>query len=156
MTFERAFDLMKYVGLKMKLPSWGGYWTWDEDKETILMHCKEADSETGKSVLDIRETQRVEYTLENILSDQWEEATEENCTLLGGTPTFDFNTAIKYLNRGMKLKRLGKNNVFWEDTENAYVYLDGNAIIYKSGTDSELFQYVITMQDILSVDWTFA
>lgn len=156
MTFNRAFELMKYVGLKMKLPSWGGYWTWDEDKETIMMHCKEADSETGKSVLDIRETQRVEYTLENILSDEWEEATEENCTLLGGTPQFDFNTAIKYLQKGIKLKRLGINNLFWNDTESAYVYLDKDALIYKSETDSELFTYSLTMQDIQANDWTFA
>ena len=27
MEFKKAFDLMKQ-GMKMKLPSWGGYWYW--------------------------------------------------------------------------------------------------------------------------------
>ena len=47
-------------GKKIKLPSWGGYWCWNEEKQTIMMHCKEGN------ILDIRETQRVEYTLGNV------------------------------------------------------------------------------------------
>lgn len=62
MEFKKAFDLMKQ-GMKMKLPSWGGYWYWDNEKETIIMHTKE-----GKE-MDIRETERVIYTLSNILDD---------------------------------------------------------------------------------------
>lgn len=34
MKFAKAFELMKQ-GEKVKLPSWGGYWYWDHEKETI-------------------------------------------------------------------------------------------------------------------------
>ena len=52
--------------------------------------------------LDIRETQNVEYTLQNILSDEWALADGTNCPQLGGE-------AIKYLKRGMKVARKGWN-----------------------------------------------
>ena len=38
MKFAEAFSAMK-SGAKVKLPSWAGYWDWDPEKETILMHC---------------------------------------------------------------------------------------------------------------------
>jgi hypothetical protein len=44
----------------MKLPSWGGYWSWDNEEETAIIHCKD-----GRT-LDIRETEHIEYTLENV------------------------------------------------------------------------------------------
>lgn len=96
-------------GIPMKLPSWGGYWTWDDEKKTIMMHCRQKDSDTGKDVLDIRETQRVEYTLSNVLSDEWMPATKETTPVLGGVATFSFGDAIKYLKRGLKVKRQGWN-----------------------------------------------
>ena len=55
MEFKQALSLMK-KGVAMKLSSWGGYWYWDSDKETIMMHTKEGNE------LDIRETDRVPYT----------------------------------------------------------------------------------------------
>lgn len=66
MNFKEAFKMMKQ-GAKVKLPSWGGYWCWDSEKETIMMYCQPQDSDKGVPVLDIRETQRVEYTMQNIL-----------------------------------------------------------------------------------------
>ena len=39
MKFKRAFKLM-YNGEKIKLPSWGGYWYWDDEKKTVIMHTK--------------------------------------------------------------------------------------------------------------------
>ena len=43
----------------MKLPSWGGYWLWDEEKQTIMMHCRPQDSDEGiGEILDIRETKK--------------------------------------------------------------------------------------------------
>ena len=68
MKFSEAFEKMK-SGAKVKLPSWGGYWCWDAEKETIMMHCRPQDADKPGDVLDIREMQRVEYTLKNILSD---------------------------------------------------------------------------------------
>ena len=64
MNFKEAFKEMK-SGLAVKLPSWSGYWWWDEEAQTILMYTKDG------GCLDIRETQRVEYTIQNILSDDW-------------------------------------------------------------------------------------
>ena len=95
MRFEEALKIMK-DGNKVKLPSWGGFWKWDSEKESIIMHTKDGEE------LDIRETQVVEYTLGNILSDEWIVADENNCPELGGE-------AIKYLKRGMKVARKGWN-----------------------------------------------
>ena len=53
MKFEKALELMKQ-GEKVKLPSWGGYWCWNEEKQTIEMHCRPQDSDKEDcSVLDI-------------------------------------------------------------------------------------------------------
>lgn len=60
MKFEEALKAMR-SGSKAKLPSWGGYWYWSPEKETIIMHTKDGQE------LDIRETQSVVYTLQNIL-----------------------------------------------------------------------------------------
>lgn len=37
MMFSDAYMLMKQ-GAKVKLPNWGGYWYWDAEKKTIMMH----------------------------------------------------------------------------------------------------------------------
>ena len=102
MKFEEALKAMK-AGSKAKLPSWGGYWYWSPEKETIIMHTKDGQE------LDIRETQSVVYTLQNILSDEWIIADEVNCPQLGGEATFSFGEAIKYLKRGSKVARKGWN-----------------------------------------------
>ena len=40
MKFKEAFEEMK-SGIPVKLPSWAGYWWWDEDSQTILMYTKD-------------------------------------------------------------------------------------------------------------------
>lgn len=106
MKFEQAFEMMKN-GAKIKLPSWGGYWSWDAEKETVMMHCREQDADKGQgAVLDIRDTQRVEYTLKNILSDEWMVADADNTPVLGGRQKLDFGTAlrlVKKYGKGMRL-----------------------------------------------------
>ena len=62
MQFSTIFKHMKEDGIKAKLPSWGGYWEWDSEKETIMMHCNGVDSDTGKEVLDIREKRFNKHT----------------------------------------------------------------------------------------------
>lgn len=98
MRFDKAFKIMKQ-GSKVKLPSWGGYWFWSKEKQTIIMHTKDGEE------LDIRETQIPDYTFGNICSDEWVLADGENCPELGGEATFSFGEAIKYLKRGMKVAR---------------------------------------------------
>ena len=102
MRFEQALELMKQ-GKKVKLPSWGGYWTYEADKDRIYIHTKDGD------VLEIRDTDRLSYTIANILSDEWIVADEENTPVLGGVATFGFGEAIKYLQRGFKVARKGWN-----------------------------------------------
>ena len=93
MKFKEAYDLIK-KGFYIKLPSWGGYWSWDDDKETIMMHLKD-----NTTIMDIRDTTAVDYTLRNILSDEWIIATNENTPILGGENTFDFYKALEYFKK---------------------------------------------------------
>ena len=121
----------------MKLPSWGGYWCWDDETQTIIMYTKDNER------LDIRETQRVEYTLLNVLSDEWVPANSENCSILGGTPTFGFGDAIKYMKRGLKVKRQGWNG------KNQHIELAKNiSYVTPDGT--------VQNCDMLAEDWVFA
>lgn len=102
MNFSKAFALMKR-GEKVKLPSWAGYWYWSKEKQTIIMHTKDGVD------MDIRETQIPDYTFGNIATDEWVLADGKNCPELGGEALFSFSEAIKYLKRGMKVARKGRN-----------------------------------------------
>lgn len=132
MTFAEAFKAMK-AGAKVKLPSWGGYWYWDAEKETIMMQCRPKDTDKGQGdLLDIRETQRVEYTLSNILSDEWLIADETNCPVLGGEATFSFGDAIKYMKRGLRVARKGWNG------KGMYVFYASD---FQFGTKADLSEF---------------
>jgi len=168
--FKQAFEAMKQ-GAKVKLPSWGGYWCWDAEKETVMMHCRPQDADTGQGpVLDIRETQRVEYTLDNILSDEWVLADEANTPVLGGEEAFGFGDAIKYVKRGLKVARKGwngKNQHIELATGISYVTADGitvncshdaignNAIAFV-GTSGVQMGWLASQADMLAEDWKFA
>lgn len=168
MQFDVALKLMK-EGQKVKLPSWGGFWAWDEEKQTILMHCRKQDSDTGKEILDIRETRRVEYTLRNIISGDWIVATEENTPLLGGEATFGFDAAIKYLKRGISVKRKGWNGKqqyielaerISYTNQNAEIinpeHKDmGNRAIAFVGTSGVQLGWLASQADMLAEDWVF-
>lgn len=163
MNFKDALKAMK-AGNRVKLPSWGGYWYWDDEKQTIIMHTK------GGEELDIRETQRVEYTLGNILSDEWVIADESNTPILGGVATFGFGEAIKYLKRGRKVKRLGWNgkNQYIElakkisyintndDVVNCEHEAIGNMTIAFNGTSGVQMGWLASQADMLAEDWAFA
>lgn len=163
MRFEAAFKLMQQ-GAKVKLPSWGGYWYWDADKESIIMHTKDGEE------LDIRETQRVEYTLANILSGTWQIADKKNCSELGGEATFSFGEAIKYLKRGMKVARKGWNGkkqyiqlatgISYKAADGEIVNCEHNAIgnmaIAFCGTSGVQMGWLASQADMLADDWVFA
>ena len=51
-------------GKKVKLPFWSGYW--QKEGNEIIMHCHDG------RVLNIRESDNIFWTLENICSDEWE------------------------------------------------------------------------------------
>lgn len=161
MKFDQALKTIK-AGGKVKLPSWGGYWYWDSGKETVIMHTKDGVE------LDIRETQAVEYTLLNILSEEWQIADETNCPELGGEATFSFGEAIKYLKRGMKVARKGWNG---KGMFLLYVPSEKWGIIEKIGlgipkgnllpwigmktADGKFIPWLASQADMLVDDWVF-
>lgn len=161
MFFKEAFEQMKQ-GKKVKLPSWGGYWFWNG--ETIIIHTKD-----GKE-LDIRETDRPGYTLDNICSDEWIIADEMNCPELGGVATFNFGEAIKYLKRGFKVARQGWNgkkqyielatNISYVNAAGEVINCDheaiGNKAIAFVGTSGVQMGWLASQADMLAEDWTFA
>ena len=163
MKFTQALKMMKR-GIPMKLPSWGGYWCWDDEAETIIMYTKDNQR------LDIRDTQRVEYTLENVLSDEWIPADGDNCPILGGTAQFSFSEAIKYLKRGMRVARQGwngKDQYVVLATHIGFVIPDktfvnpnhkdiGNKAIAFVGTSGVQLGWLASQADMLADDWVFA
>ena len=42
-------------GSKSKVSIMGGYWYWDDEKNTVMIQCRKKDSDQGE-LLDIRET----------------------------------------------------------------------------------------------------
>ena len=163
MLFKEVFKHMKN-GAKVKLPSWGGYRYWDAEKETIMMHTKD-----GK-LMDIRETEVVEYTTLNICSDEWIFADETNCPQLGGEATFSFSDAIRYLKRGLKVARKGWNGkkqyiqlatcISYKSTDGDIVNCEhdaiGNAAIAFVGTSGIQLGWLASQADMLAEDWVFA
>lgn len=164
MKFAKAFELMKQ-GEKVKLPSWGGYWYWDPEKETIMIQCRPQDSDQGE-LLDIRETQRVEYTMMNMQSDEWIIADESNCPVLGGMASFSFGDAIKYLKRGLKVARKGWNGkgmyLFIADGHDLTKCMSNgdfkciNSICMKTTQDTICVGWLASQADMLADDWVFA
>ena len=158
MKFKEAFKEMK-SGLAVKLPSWAGYWWWDEEAQTILMYTKDG------GCLDIRETQNVEYTLQNILSDEWIYADGRNCPILGGEATFSFGEAIKYLKRGMKVARKGWNGkgmyLFLADGEgltscfSASDFKCTSSVCMKTAQNTICVGWVASQADMFAEDWVF-
>ena len=51
MNFIEALKVMKQGG-KVKLPSWGGYWYWDKEKETVMIADRKALKKESFSILE--------------------------------------------------------------------------------------------------------
>ena len=165
MVFGKALEAMKQ-GKKVKLPSWGGFWCWNEERQTVEMHCRPGNSDTGNPVMDIRETQRVEYTLQNIASDEWVIADEENTPILGGEATFNFGEAIKYLKRGVRVARKGWNGkgIYLEmqfpDEHSKmtlpYIYIVTNGLVTDNpDAPKGVVPWLASQTDMLAEDWVF-
>lgn len=65
MRFAEALVQMK-SGRPVKIPNWGGYWTWSDTHQTVMMHLKDG------AVMDIRQSCRMDYTMAFICRDDWQ------------------------------------------------------------------------------------
>jgi hypothetical protein len=166
MLFAKALKLIK-EGYKIKLPSWDGYWCWEN--ETIIMHCKDG------TVLDIRQTETVDYTFTNVASDEWILATVDNTPVLGGEALFGFNEAIKYVKRGLKVARKGWNGkdmwiALFEPTSLVVLTKEGSVCekeytidtdkvfpiqpaVYMKTAEGNFIPWLASQSDLLSDDW---
>ena len=158
MNFKQALEAMK-KGHKVKLPSWGGYWEYDASIDGIVIHCKE-----GNILYNC--TERLLYTAENIISDEWIIADENNTTILGGEATFNFGEAIKYLKRGYKVARKGWNGkgIYLEmqkPDENSkmtlpYIYIVTNTLVSDNPhAPRGIVPWLASQTDMLCEDWVF-
>lgn len=87
MNFRKAWKAM-LSGKKVKRPFWDGYWAWEAG--TIMIH------ERDGNVMDIRSTQHVAYTFDNIASKDWvivKEEEEEKAQLSDESTTSDEENA---------------------------------------------------------------
>lgn len=166
MIWDEAFKAMK-KGAKVKLPSWGGYWFWDRDQQTIMMHTKD-----GKDI-DVRSTENPDYTFGNIGSDEWMIATGENCPALGGMNLFSFSEALKQVKKKRKVTRLlcgsewhlqlayGDYSFAFGREECRFASGDAIIVLVHNGDKDvcgreKAEQYVPTQEDMLAEDWVFA
>ena len=111
----------------------------------------------------------VEYTVGNILSDEWVVADESNCPQLGGEATFSFGEAIKYLKRGMKVARKGWNGkkqyiqlasgISYKTPYGEIVNCEhdaiGNMAVAFVGTSGVQMGWLASQADMLAEDWIF-
>ena len=162
MNFTQALEEMK-AGAKVKLPAWGGYWYWDPERQTVMIQCRVKDSDEGQGdLLDIRETQRVEYTLMNMQRDDWMIADEENCPVLGGEATFGFGDAIRYIKRGLKVTRKHWQVICRDGRYVEKVITATRDKIHEekigmfSGTSTPLLNWQPAPEDLYADDWMFA
>ena len=99
MIFKEAYEALKQ-GAMIKLPEWAGYWKWEDN--SVKMYCK-----NGK-VLDIRETEDIDYTLKFIMRDDWKIVGDAKVKDLN-IQTLTFGEAIRNLKLGKKVSRKGWN-----------------------------------------------
>ena len=163
MKFEEALKAMK-AGSKAKVTILG------QDIGIGAQRKKQSScTQKDEQELDIRETQSVVYTLQNILSDEWIIADEVNCPQLDGEATFSFGEAIKYLKRGSKVARKGWNGektvhsacnwIYYKAADGEVVNCEHNAIgnmaVAFVGTSGVQMGWLASQADMLAEDWTF-
>lgn len=160
MNFQKAYEALKQ-GAMIKCPEWAGYWKWEDN--SIKMHCKDG------RILDIRETENVDYTLNFILRDDWEVVGEADVKDLD-IQTFTFGEAIRRLKAGQKVARKGwnsKKQYIQLATGISYVSADGelvncehdaigNKAIAFVGTSGVQMGWLALQADMLAEDWIVA
>lgn len=100
MKFSKALEALKQ-GLSVKLPHWTGFWK--RDGETVKMHCRDG------RILDIRESEDVFYTLQNIASDDWEICEPVDLNTMPVFRTMRIGEALRMAKQGHLIAREGWN-----------------------------------------------
>lgn len=155
MNFTKALEALK-LGCKIKLPHWKGYWI--KEDNTVKMYCKNGN------ILDIRETEDVFYTLNNIASNEWEVVEDSNIDL--NIKTFRFGEAIRLIKQGKKAARKGWNGknmyIFLHEgySTNENKHITGNISDYcspyicmKTATGDIVCGWLASQTDMLAEDW---
>ena len=75
MSFAQLFPYFA-VGVPIKRKPWGGYWKYDVVEDVVYMFTKEGE------ILSLLETKDVLFTLSNIISDDWQIATDDNSSIV--------------------------------------------------------------------------
>ena len=156
MIFKEAYEALKQ-GAMIKLPEWAGYWKWEDN--SIKMHCKNG------TVLDIRETEDIDYTLKFMMRDDWEIVGEANVRDLN-IQTFTFGEAVRNLKAGKKVARKGWNG---KGMFCLYVPSEKWGIVDKIGldipkenllpwigmktADNKFVPWLASQADMLATDW---
>ena len=154
MEFKKAFELLKQ-GKKVKLPSWKGYWKWEDN--TIKMYCKDG------RIIPITESEDVEYTLSNILDDNWE-AVDDDYEIGELVTTFTFGEALRHLKSGKRVARKGWNGkgIFIElqvpdehsKMTHPYIYIDTTGLdTTNPDAPKDRVPWLASQTDMLSNDW---
>lgn len=160
MVFKEAYEALKQ-GAMVKCPEWAGYWKWEDD--SIKMYCKDG------RVLDIRETENVDYTLNFIMRDDWEIVGEADVKDLN-IQTFTFGEAIRRLKAGQKVARKGWNGksqyiqlatgISYKSATGEIVNCEHDAIGNKAiafvGTSGVQMGWLASQADMLAEDWIVA
>lgn len=160
MIFKEAYEALKQ-GAMIKMPEWAGYWKWENG--SIKMHCKNGE------VLDIRESENVDYTLNFILRDDWEIVGESDVKDLN-IQTFTFGEAIRRMKAGQKVARNGWNGkkqyiqlatgISYKTTDGEIVNCEhdaiGNQAIAFVGTSGVQMGWLASQADMLAEDWCVA
>ena len=154
MKFAEAFAAMK-EGYRAKLSHWkSGYWEYDPDGDRIMMHCSDG------RILEIRETDDLSFTLENIMSDDW------ILVIVSRRFGFGFGKAIDFLKGGRRVAREGWNGknqyiqlasnisyTFGEEVINCEHDAIGNQAIAFVGTSGVQMGWLASQADMLAEDW---
>lgn len=157
MKFLEAYEALKQ-GAKIKMPEWEGFWVMEDGN--IKMHCKDG------RVLDIRETEDIDYTLGFVVREDWilaDDAAVGNLNI----HTFTFGEAIGKLKNGQKVARAGWNgkgqyielatNISYMNASGQIVNCEHDAIGNKAiafvGTSGVQMGWLASQADMLAEDW---
>ena len=132
MNFIEALKVMKQGG-KVKLPSWGGYWYWDKEKETVMIQCRPQDSDIGgESTFPFSDAIKYLKRGMKVARKGWN----------GKKQYIQLATGISY--------------TFGDDVVNCEHEAIGNQAIAFVGTSGVQIGWLASQADMLADDWVFA